>query len=41
VSPFNKILWRDFWHLRGQVIAAAMVVDCGVMAQVSKSSDYI
>jgi len=34
-EPFNKILWRDFWHLRGQVIAAAMVVACGVMAQVS------
>lgn len=41
MSPFNKILWRDFWHLRGQVIAAALVVACGVMAQVSMSSAYI
>ena len=41
MSPLNKILWRDLWHLRGQVIAAALVVACGVMAQVSMRSAYI
>jgi len=41
VSPLNKILLRDLWHLRGQVIAAALVVACGVMAQVSMRSAYL
>lgn len=41
MKPLNKILWRDLWHLRGQVIAAALVVACGVMAQVSMRSAYI
>jgi len=41
VSPLNKVLWRDLWHLRGQVVAAALVVACGVMAQVSMRSAYI
>ena len=41
MSPLNKILWRDLWHLRGQVIAAALVVACGVMAQVSMRSAYL
>lgn len=41
VSPLSKILWRDLWHLRGQVFAAALVVACGVMAQVSMKSAYI
>ena len=41
VSPLNRILMRDLWHLRGQVFAAALVVACGVMAQVSMRSAYI
>ncbi|MDH4215837.1 MAG: ABC transporter permease, partial [Gallionella sp.] len=41
MSPLGKILWRDLWHLRGQVLAAALVVACGVMAQVSMRSAYI
>lgn len=41
MTPLNKILWRDLWHLRGQVFAAALVVACGVMAQVSMRSAYI
>lgn len=41
MSPLHKILWRDLWHLRGQVFAAALVVACGVMAQVSMRSAYI
>jgi len=41
VKPVTKILWRDLWDLRGQVFAAALVVACGVMAQVSMRSAYI
>ncbi|MGB9092701.1 MAG: ABC transporter permease, partial [Gallionella sp.] len=41
MRPINKILWRDLWHLRGQVLAAALVVCCGVMAQVSMRSTYL
>ena len=41
MRPINKILWRDLWHLRGQVLAAALVVCCGVMAQVSMRSAYL
>ena len=41
MKPITKILWRDLWHLRGQVIAAALVVACGVMSQVSMRSAYI
>ncbi len=41
MRPVNKILWRDLWHLRGQVLAAALVVCCGVMAQVSMRSAYL
>jgi len=41
VSPLNRILWRDLWHLRGQVLAAALVVACGVMSQVSMRSAYL
>ncbi|HEY0664991.1 MAG TPA: FtsX-like permease family protein [Gallionella sp.] len=40
VKPLDRILWRDLWHLRGQVLAAALVVCCGVMAQVSMHSAY-
>lgn len=41
MKPVTKILWRDLWDLRGQVFAAALVVACGVMAQVSMRSAYI
>lgn len=41
MKPLNKILWRDLWHLRGQVLAAALVVACGVMSQVSMRSAYL
>jgi putative ABC transport system permease protein len=34
------MLWRDLWHLRGQVTAAALVVACGVAAFVSMRSTY-
>lgn len=41
MKPLGKILLRDLWHLRGQVLAAALVVACGVMAQVSMRSAYL
>ena len=36
----NRMLWRDLWHLRGQVIAAALVVACGVAAFLSMRTTY-
>ncbi|MBI4527033.1 MAG: FtsX-like permease family protein [Deltaproteobacteria bacterium] len=36
----NRMLYRDLWHLRGQIIAAAVVVSCGVAAFVSMRSTY-
>ena len=36
----NRMLWRDLWHLRGQVIAAALVVACGVAAFLSMRATY-
>jgi putative ABC transport system permease protein len=30
MSPLDRKLLRDVWHLRGQVIAVALVVTCGV-----------
>ncbi|HLY95857.1 MAG TPA: ABC transporter permease, partial [Sideroxyarcus sp.] len=41
MKPLNKMLWRDLWHLRGQVFAAALVVACGVAAQVTMRSAYL
>jgi putative ABC transport system permease protein len=34
------MLWRDLWHLRGQLTAAALVVACGAAAFVSMRSTY-
>lgn len=41
MSPLGKMLWRDLWHLRGQVLAAALVVACGAAVQVAMRSAYI
>jgi len=35
------MLWRDLWHLRGQVLAAALVVACGIAALVTMRSAYV
>ena len=35
VSALDRKLLRDLWHLRGQVLAAALVVACGVATFVS------
>lgn len=34
------MLWRDFWHLRGQVLATAIVIACGVATLVAMRSTY-
>jgi putative ABC transport system permease protein len=34
------MLWRDLWHLKGQVTAAALVVACGVAAFLSMRATY-
>ena len=36
----TRMLWRDLWHLRGQVIAAALVIGCGMAAFVSMRATY-
>jgi len=41
MKPMGKMLWRDLWHLRGQVLAAALVVACGVGLQVTMRSAYL
>ncbi|HMO79425.1 MAG TPA: FtsX-like permease family protein [Pyrinomonadaceae bacterium] len=40
MKPLDKKLLRDLWHLRGQVIATALVVACGVASFVSMRSMY-
>ncbi len=36
----DRMLWRELWHLRGQVIAAALVVACGMAAFLSMRATY-
>ena len=36
----TRMLVRDLWHLRGQVVAAALVVACGVASFVSMRGTY-
>lgn len=40
VSVMTRMLWRDLWHLRGQVLAAALVVACGVAVFVGTRGTY-
>ena len=40
VSPLNRSLLRELWHLRGQVFAAGLVVGCGLAAFVTMRSAY-
>ena len=39
-SALNKKLFRDIIHLRGQILATALVVTCGVASFVSMRSTY-
>ena len=40
VSALHRALFRDLWHLRGQVTAAALVTACGIAAFVTMLSAY-
>ncbi len=40
MSRLHRALLRDLWHLRGQVIATALVVSVGVGAFVTMVSTY-
>jgi putative ABC transport system permease protein len=40
VRAINRKLLRDLWHLRGQIVAVAAVVMCGIAAFVTMRSAY-
>jgi len=40
MNALNRKLVRDLWHLRGQVVATALVVACGIACYVSMQSAY-
>jgi putative ABC transport system permease protein len=40
MTPLDRKLIRDLWHLRGQVAAVALVVACGIAAFVAMRSTY-
>lgn len=40
VSALHRMLLRDLWHLRGQAVAAALVVACGVASFVAMRSTH-
>lgn len=40
MTPLDRKLFRDLWHARGQVIAIALVVACGIASFVMARSAY-
>jgi len=40
VNMLGRMLWRDLWHLRGQLVAAALVVACGISVLVAIRGTY-
>lgn len=40
MNPLNRKLIRDLSHMRGQVVAIALVVSCGISAFVTMRSNY-
>ncbi|RIL03488.1 MAG: ABC transporter permease [Proteobacteria bacterium] len=40
MRAIHKKLWRDLWHLRGQALAIALVVACGVATVVTARVGY-
>ena len=40
VSMLTRKLWRDLWHLRGQLLAAALVAACGVSVLLAIRGTY-
>ncbi|WP_296225812.1 ABC transporter permease [Ralstonia sp. UBA689] len=41
VSTLVRLLWRDLWRMRAQVVAAVLVVGCGVATFVAMRSTYL
>ncbi|WP_407510871.1 ABC transporter permease [Ralstonia sp. GP101] len=41
VSMLVRLLWRDLWQMRAQVLAAVLVVGCGVATFVAMRSTYL
>lgn len=40
MSALNRRLWRDLWHLGGQVAALTLVVACGIASFITMYSAY-
>lgn len=40
VRSLDRKLWRDLWHTRGQALAVAMVVACGMASYTTTRSTY-
>jgi putative ABC transport system permease protein len=40
MTALNKTLWRDLWHLRGQLVTVAIVVACGIATYVTMRGAY-
>ena len=40
MSPLHRALARDLWHLRGQVLAAALVIACGLAVFVTMQGTW-
>jgi putative ABC transport system permease protein len=40
LRALQRKLWRDLWHLRGQVVAIGLVVACGVATVVTTRTAY-
>ncbi len=40
MTALSRKLWRDLWHLRGQVLAISLVVACGVATVVTARVGY-
>ncbi|NBP46149.1 MAG: ABC transporter permease [Betaproteobacteria bacterium] len=40
MSMLSRMLWRDLWHLRGQVLAASLVAACGIAALVATRGTF-
>ena len=40
MSPLTRMLLRDLWRLRGQVLAISLVVACAVASYVAMQSTY-
>ncbi|MGB3615437.1 MAG: ABC transporter permease [Elainellaceae cyanobacterium] len=40
MKTLDQKLWRDLWHLRGQLVAIVLIVACGIASLVTMTSTY-